>query len=183
MPIYVILIAFYVGLYFYLPVDYKVDFIFRIFIFSVISPVIATIALISLGLVNNIYLKNKRERIFPLIITVLCYYLCYYFVKITIGSVLQNFFVGVIICTFAALIVSTKWKISNHLIGIGGLVGFLLAINFRYLININFELAILLILSGILLSVRVYLQEHSFGQVIVGFFVGLFIILGIMVIL
>ncbi len=69
-------------------------------------------------------------------------------------------------------LINTRWKISAHLSGIGGLTGGVFA--YAYVLSINpLGLMILMILfSGLTALSRIELKAHTPGQTLAGFTIG-----------
>lgn len=65
-------------------------------------------------------------------------------------------------------------KISLHLVSMGSAVGFFFVFQFIYHLNILPIISVLLILSGLLSSSRLYLKAHTYKEVYIGFFIGFF---------
>ena len=79
---------------------------------------------------------------------------------------------GAILIILFAAIISKFWKISLHLLGIGGVVGVFIALQ---LIKggVLHLLLIFILLSGILGVARIAQKAHNHTQVCVGFLLGM----------
>ena len=96
-----------------------------------------------------------------------------------------SFLFGGLILMLLSLIISLKWKISLHSVGISGMTAGFLAFttsmgpiqNFTYLIAIN---GLLLIIMGIVASTRLVLKAHKplevYAGLILGFVVEYFVV-------
>jgi membrane-associated phospholipid phosphatase len=71
-----------------------------------------------------------------------------------------------------ALVVSIWWKISLHMIGIGGLVGLFFALSTRIYFEITTYLIAAVAIAGIVAWARLRLNTHNPPQVYVGFILG-----------
>lgn len=124
-------------------------------------------------IISNIEMSSSQERIIPLIVTTILFYLSYYIIQSSSAPrALQVFLLGSTFCVFATLIISFKWKISAHMIGLGGIVGLIVSISWILHSNVMPYLILFLILSGIAGTARLLLNSHSPAQVYVGFAVG-----------
>lgn len=66
-------------------------------------------------------------------------------------------------------------KISLHLVSMGSAVGFFFVFQFMYYhLNILPLISVLLVLSGLLSSSRLYLKAHTLSEVYIGFLTGVF---------
>ena len=71
-------------------------------------------------------------------------------------------------------ILSFKWKISAHTVGIGGLIGALIAISFRLNVNLEYYIIAAIIVSGIVGYSRLKLKTHEQYQIYIGWLTGFF---------
>ena len=78
---------------------------------------------------------------------------------------------GFIALAFTTLI-TLRWKISAHMVGIGGCVGALMALNALHGLYLLFPIAMLLLLAGALGTARLLISDHSSAQVYAGFALG-----------
>ena len=116
----------------------------------------------------------KERRMVPYIISILCYFGCYYVVNIChmphpISSILV---VAVLIQVLCASI-NVWWKISTHTTGLGGVAGSLLAFAAMFNFDPTWWLCLVLFLAGMVGSSRMILRQHTLPQVVTGFFLGL----------
>ncbi|TBN03914.1 hypothetical protein EYD45_07785 [Hyunsoonleella flava] len=145
-------------------------------ILTIILPILLYFLLKTLGKVNSIYLRNTKERIVPLILNAIV-------VLLVIQRILRPdpyielyyFFVGILISTLACLILAIlKFKASIHMIAISGVFMFFIALSIHFSININGTLAIMSIVAGAVATSRLHLKAHTYPELIMGVFVGIF---------
>ena len=58
------------------------------------------------------------------------------------------------------------------MMGISGLVMFLVVLSITYQVNITFALSILIFMIGLVATSRLFLKAHTFSELILGFFIG-----------
>ncbi|WP_315577780.1 phosphatase PAP2 family protein [Hoylesella oralis] len=121
-----------------------------------------------------IELGTKERRMVPYIISIACYFTCYYIMNARhiphfMGSILVAALVIQIICAF----INVWWKVSTHTAAIGGVAGALLAFAVIFAFNPIWWLCIVLILGGMVGTSRMILRQHTLSQVVTGFLVGL----------
>ncbi|WP_430811539.1 MULTISPECIES: PAP2 family protein [unclassified Carboxylicivirga] len=162
------------GHYAYLPVDHKRV----VYLIVLLSTCILPLSLIPLfmltGVIKSIYMKTRKERILPTTLTGIFYCLGYFFLsRINIvPSFINGFMLATIVTIAVALIITLFWKISMHMIGIGGLTGAILALAIRFGIDAWMIFSAVLLISGLLGSSRLYLNAHTTAQVHVGYLLG-----------
>jgi len=155
----------------------KITFI-TVFVFTCLLPLISVIFMLKKGMVNSIYLTTRQERKYPYLMTVLYYTLLYYILRpVQLPPVIYQMILGSIVATIMAMAINLKWKISAHMIGIGGVIGTVIGIAERFTQNLNSLLVVLFICAGLVGFARLKLNAHDSAQVYLGFIVGVFTLL------
>lgn len=130
----------------------------------------------SIGIIKSIWANERRERQFCLVITIIC--LCFFDNVIkqwnTFGTV-HTFIYGSIALMAMAFIINFFWHISLHAIGWGGLTA-LVSYFSLYLPKLSLILGLVIVLSGLVGTARLYVKSHTPAQVFVGYAVGFVII-------
>ena len=70
------------------------------------------------------------------------------------------------------LFFALKIKSSLHMLGMGGIIGFVMIMSFEYQLNFNALLASLFLVAGLIGVARLSLKAHSPAEVYIGFLVG-----------
>jgi len=126
------------------------------------------------GWINSIYLETIEERKLPYLFTVIYYIVLYYFLKeLQLPPILYLLFLGSTLATIMVLIINLRWKISAHMTGIGGVIGAIIGLSERLMIDLNNTMMVLFLIAGLVGSSRLYLNAHSPAQIFTGFFLGL----------
>ena len=149
--------------------------IYGVLLFStIIFPLLSILWFIRANKVKSLEISDHKERPLPLFTTGVLMTLGFYLLKnlLFYSPVLKAELIGAIIIIFLAAVISKFWKISLHLLGIGGVVGVFIALQMIYG---DFVLLIILfvILSTLLGITRIKQKAHNYTQVSVGFLVGL----------
>lgn len=131
-----------------------------------------------LKLISDFQLSNRKERTFPFLCTAILYY---FTARIVIKQGLPIEYYLIIIGATAliviALFINLRWKISVHMMGIGGVIGIFHGMA-AYFPNIFFApLVISIALAGILGSSRLLLGSHKPAEIYSGFIIGYFLFL------
>ena len=79
---------------------------------------------------------------------------------------------GICVALLIALCINFFWKISAHMIGIGGLLGGLMGVARIHLINPYLLFIAVLLIAGLLGTSRIFLKRHTPLQVYAGFSLG-----------
>lgn len=146
-----------------------------VFCFSFILPVINIYALYKMKRISSFTLKDQSERTFPYIVTSCFYFgLFYLFLDLNIWASIKILIFGAGLAILLTALINLKYKVSAHMVGVGGLVGSLMIVSFVIKYNAVPELALLFLLSGVIATSRLYLQAHEPRQIYSGFLLGMF---------
>ena len=155
--------------------SYGVFFITLIGI-TIIIPLLGVLILLKKNVISSYEMKKKDERFAPLLIAGICYVLVLIRLSLvyTLDPLIKAQLVGVGVILFVALIISRFWKISLHMLAMGGGVGIMIGL---FLISQKggWWLIGLLIVSFFLGICRKKEKAHNNVQLIIGFFVGLIV--------
>ena len=149
--------------------------IYGILVFStMILPLVSIFWLMRKGKVSSLEMSNHKERSLPLFKTVIWMSFGYYLLQnlLFYTPILKAELLGAIIIILIAAIVSKYWKISLHLLAIGGVVGVFIALQIMHG-DFLYLLLLFILLSGLLGVARIKQKAHNYAQVYVGFLVGL----------
>jgi len=123
-------------------------------------------------IVHSIFLESREERIYPILIIAIFYYLTYYLMKgIRTSPVFSYYMLGATLLTILALIITFYSKISLHMLGMGGMSGLILGLVFNLSLNSEYLLAVIFV-SGITGFARLKLNSHKPSEIYSGFLVG-----------
>jgi len=103
--------------------------------------------------------------------------------KLPVSGLFKLFLLGTSFVMLTNFIITFKWNISEHISVIGGILGTIIALNFRYGVDIVWTVIILLIIAGIVGSSRIYLDKHTPAQVYSGFALGGILMFGLLLII
>ena len=140
---------------------------------TIILPLLSIFFLIKKGRVSSLEMSNHKERSLPLFGTVIWMSLGFFMLNNTLfyAPILKAEIIGAILIILFAAIISKFWKISLHLLGIGGVVGVFIALQLMEG-GVLHLLLIFILLSGILGVARMAQKAHNHTQIYVGFLLG-----------
>lgn len=150
-------------------------FLAPFFILTFLIPANALFLLKKAHLIKDYDLKDRKERFLPFLIIFCCYALLfYYFYQAGLYVWFLSLLLAPLFLLIITAIISTFWKISAHMMGIGGLIGGVLSVCYNVKgLNPFFLFIILFILAGCLGVSRLILKRHTPAQVYTGFVIGL----------
>lgn len=143
-------------------------------IITIFIPIVVFFLLKNLRVVETIYLKNVRERKFPLMIQCILLLLI---IKMVFDPYddreMYYYFVGILFSAFSALImVLFKLKVSLHQMGAAGILMFLVGLSAHFKINLLVTISFFLFVNGWVASSRLNSDAHTYPELGVGFLLG-----------
>ena len=172
MPTYGIFLVLWVSILCYLPLGTRMVVLLVVFGITCILPMIVIAVLHNIKFIEDKRLVNRRERWLPYLAALLCYVGAgLYLTHIHMQQWAVVFVWGGAVACVVSLVVNFKWKISAHMAGIGGVLAFLVRLRMDGLaaFNIYWLVCAIIILAGILGTSRIYMNRHTFWQVVAGF--------------
>ncbi len=124
-------------------------------------------------LITHYTIPKRSERLTPLFLTTAFYLFCYIVLRrLGAPQAIQHFIMACTVALFMASIIHIKWKISLHMIGLGGIIGLISYFGYLYTLNTSGALIIAIFLAGIVGSARLILEAHTQNQIYSGFLLG-----------
>jgi hypothetical protein len=160
----------------FIPFKIKLIIIGITFFFTFILPALNTFVLLKLGRIKSLEMESPKERLVPYGSAILYYIaLLYLFYNTNFLDFFKMVILGAACCIFLTLLINTKWKISAHTVGIGGIAGVVLGVIYRLQIDLEFIFFIVILIAGLIGYARLRLNAHTPAQVYSGFLLGLFV--------
>jgi len=157
-----------------IPVSARQLILGMVFITTFVLPALMVLILYKRGIVKSFKMNEREERIIPLFITGVFYFLAYHMIRqLQIDDIYQRIFLGSAFLVLIALVVSLIWKISMHMIGMGGMLGAFIGVSQALHIDMMLLIVALVIVCGLTGFARLKLKAHTPLQVYVGFLMGL----------
>lgn len=160
-----------------------------VFLYTFFIPAVSFLVMYFLGMISDLNVPEKEERIGPYLITGILYMWVYYNFaqKGELPPAYVSFMLGTVIALFLAFLLNIFSKISAHTVGMGGLIGMLVItlLWFSYgsfTVDINLygtvEVRMLhLLIGGVLIAgavgtSRMLLKAHEPNEIYGGYLVG-----------
>jgi hypothetical protein len=184
MPTYGFALIFFTQNYIstFIPVNAKFLIIGITFVFTFILPTLNALILLKMGRINSLEMETSKERTIPYISTFMYYLALFYlFYSAQFSPVFVILILGAAVCVLLTLIINFKWKISAHSVGIGGIIGAVMGISIRLMIDLQLIVIVSILISGLIGFARLKLSAHSPAQVYVGYLTGFLVQLLLMI--
>jgi len=168
----------------FMPSQVKWFVLASITLFSVILPILGILLMKRFGLIESIMMDKREDRSIPTIFTLVCFFINYWLLtRLQLPVLFYTYMLAGILSLLFGLMITRHWKVSMHMIGVGGLCGLVILTGLVWPVSVGFSLGLSLILAGFVGTSRVMLGAHIPSQVYVGFGIGFFpqILLWVMV--
>lgn len=175
MPLYATALLFNTNNYLSHAINPAIQKIVYLVVFTTtyLLPSLTAMLLLQRGKIQSLQMEQSQERNIPFLLTAVFYAACFYLLqKIPMVHILGYAILGAAIAIFISFLINLKWKISIHMVGIGGLMGLLYV--FSQQLHFNFLLLILCIsiVAGLLGTARLFIGAHAPSQIYAGFLLG-----------
>ena len=156
-----------------LPMTYKLVMLAMVYLLTVVAPsLLIHLYRLCQGWTSH-ELGRKERRLVPYIISIVCYFACFFWMEYrNTPRVISIIVVVALTIQMVCALINVWWKISTHTAAIGGVAGGLVSYSIAFSFNPLWWLCFVLILAGAVGTARMILRQHSLSQVVTGFLVG-----------
>jgi hypothetical protein len=153
------------------------------FVFTFLLPSLLTATLQWFGRVESVTLPDRRHRPLPFLLTSICFAAATFLFqreRDAFDPLLMHMMAGMTVAVLLTFIISLRWKISAHSVGVGGAMGFLSVLQMSALSGESgvWWLVSMILLTGAVMSARLALNAHTSAQVWAGLTLGVSVVLG-----
>ncbi len=146
-----------------------------IFCFTFLLPVVNLIMFRMFGTISSYTLENRAERVVPFIAIALIYIVTafLFFSKLRFSVNFNYLLVIVVVLVVAALALNFFMKVSVHALAIWGGIGILFPLNKALeQPDLLWPTAIAILVAGVVMAARLYLNAHTPREILVGSVAG-----------
>lgn len=156
-----------------LPMMYKLVMLAMVYLLTVVAPsLLIHHYRLCQGWTSH-ELGRKERRLVPYIISIVCYFACFFWMEYrNTPRVISIIVVVALTIQMVCALINIWWKISTHTAAIGGVAGGLVSYSIAFSFNPLWWLCFVLILAGAVGTARMILRQHSLSQVVGGFLIG-----------
>jgi len=178
MPLYVVLMFWGMNSWVYFLPQSSAWFyiVIVVVINSILIPLLMFLLMKRLGIISSLRMEQKKDRLFPFLITALFYITSWFvFHNLKILDLVAYLFMVSAVLVFVALVINIFWKISVHSMSMGAISVFVLYLTAIQFIPSNWPAYIVILLSGLVGFARLKLKSHDSTQVYIGYLSGVII--------
>lgn len=157
----------------------KLSLVFvQIGIASIFFPIVVVLLLKALGFIDSIFMRTQKERIVPLLATMMCYWwISHVFKNLDAPLILQVLLRGAYWSTIVLFICSIFFKISMHTMAAGGMLGILVVLMLLSPVSMAVPLFVGIVVAGISGTARMLLGAHTQFEIWTGYIFGVLVML------
>ncbi len=174
IPFLAFLILFLFSYLHIMPLYYKLIVLGVVFCFTILMPILAIFLFRRIKGLSRMELSERKRRYMPFFLTIFSYLCCLLMMRrLSIPWYMTGIILTALVTMLVCLLFNLKWKLSEHMAGIGAVVGGLVAFSALFGYNPVGWLSLFILLAGVLGTARIVLQHHTSGEVMGGFAIGL----------
>lgn len=157
-----------------MPIQYKLIVLGVVYCFTILMPTLTIFLFRKINGFSPEDLGERKRRFMPFLLTITSYVFCLVMMhRLNILWYMTGIILAALIMMVICIVVNLKWKLSEHMAGVGAIVGGLVSFSALFGYNPVWWLCLFILIAGVLGTARIILQHHTLGEVLVGFAVGL----------
>ena len=157
-----------------MPIQYKLIVLGVVYCFTILMPTLTIFLFRKINGFSPEDLGERKRRFLPFLLTITSYVFCLVMMhRLNIPWYMTGIILAALIMMVICIVVNLKWKLSEHMAGVGAIVGGLVSFSALFGYNPVWWLCLFILIAGVLGTARIILQHHTLGEVLVGFAVGL----------
>ena len=174
IPFLAFLVLFLFSYLLIMPILYKGIVLGIVYCFTILTPTITIFLFRKINGFARQELSERKKRYVPILLTIISYVFCLLMMrKLNIPWYMTGIIFVSLVISIICILVNLKWKLSEHMAGMGGIIGGLVSFSALFSYNPVVWLCLFILIAGILGSARIVLGHHTLGEVLSGFVVGL----------
>lgn len=141
---------------------------------SIFFPLLVVVLLKGLGFIDSIFMRTNKERIVPVLATMICYWwISHVFKNLDAPLILQVLLRGAYWGMIVLFVCSIFYKISMHTMAAGGMLGILIVLLILSPVKMTIPLFIGIGIAGISGTARMLLGAHTQFEIWTGYLFGI----------
>ncbi len=175
MPFYGMLIILSAPTLFgYLPLKFKKTLLFVIMVNNIIVPLSLMPYYRFRNIISSWVIDKRSERAIPLFAATFFYLVTtYLIIRYQIPVFIKSFILSAAVLSLTISLINFRMKISIHSAGAGALVALIMILSIKMHTSLTGLLIGSVLVSGVVLSARLWLNSHTPKEVWSGFFLGI----------
>ncbi|MBP6311151.1 MAG: hypothetical protein KA408_02705 [Flavobacteriales bacterium] len=176
MPFYMVFLVFQVDPHvaFFLPPEHHWIIFGMVALMTIAFPLTSTFLLLRTGMISSLQMPERSDRIGPYMLTLIYYGMMWYLLQRTpLHWTVSSLFIGVFVALLLTTVITLKWKISAHMVGIGGVLGAVCGLTTLHDLHAFFVISGSILAVGVLGTMRLLITDHTPAQIHTGAALGI----------
>lgn len=147
----------------------------RLFLYTVVVRFLSILLFKITGLISNAKMHNPKDRVLPLIATMVFYSVAYgiLVLRYHLFGLFQSLLLGSCMAIFIILIINFFYKVSVHTTAAGILPGVCIVFAMSQVTTAIVPALMALFIAIVVGAIRWFLGSHTIGQILLGYIVGI----------
>ena len=140
-----------------------------------LTPSLGVLVLRVSGSISSIAMAERQERYLPLLFASIFYTVStvMFMIKIQADGVASTMLISTTVLILVLMVITWFYKVSIHSAGVSGVLGFLTVIYMSSpTLQLKYAIATALIISGLVMTARLFVNAHTPKQVLLGWVIG-----------
>ena len=175
MPVFTLWLALELDLHlsYFMAAESRLALLGMVALMSIVFPLTSALLLKRAGMLTSLEMPRRADRIAPFTMTLLYQAMTWYLLhKLPLHPLLLALFGGAVLALALTTMITLRWKISAHMVGIGGCLGAIVALELMHRMGAFIPICGLVLLAGALGTARLLASDHTPLQVLAGTALG-----------
>lgn len=147
-----------------MPIQYKLIVLGVVYCFTILMPTLTIFLFRKINGFSPEDLGERKRRFMPFLLTITSYVFCLVMMhRLNIPWYMTGIILAALIMMVICIVVNLKWKLSEHMAGVGAIVGGLVSFSALFGYNPVWWLCLFILIAGVLGTARIILQHHTLG--------------------
>jgi hypothetical protein len=153
---------------------------FQLLLYTVLLPFVLIFVFRISGMISNARMHQPRDRIPPLLATIVFYFLAYKFFisHYNFPILFKILLLGCCCAIIIVFVINFFYKVSVHTTAVAILPGICISLMLNESVGISLPLLLALLIAAIVGVIRWLLGVHTIGQILLGYAIGILTQLG-----
>ena len=142
-----------------MPIQYKLIVLGIVYCFTILTPTITIFLFRKINGFARQELSERKKRYVPILLTIISYVFCLLMMrKLNIPWYMTGIIFVSLVISIICILVNLKWKLSEHMAGMGGIIGGLVSFSALFSYNPVVWLCLFILIAGILGSAQGFID-------------------------
>ncbi|NQX91532.1 MAG: phosphatase PAP2 family protein [Flavobacteriales bacterium] len=174
MPLFTVLLIFWVDPFLVVG-DGVYKFVLAILAINTVAPAVSIYFMFKFGQISSLEVENRKQRFLPFGLVIMYYLIAYVLLRLKLNTLPEEIYAMLCALLFTLLvcmIISTRYKISMHLMSHGALFGVLAALGMVHGLDLRIWVIISILVGAVVAISRHRIGVHTPDQTLSGWLLG-----------